>query len=366
VGRCARILLLAGFASSLLFLAGCASPANPTPTPTPTPTPVADPPKLTCPVAQTVQAVSGIATPVAYGAATAVNGSPPVAVSCVPPSGSLFNVGLSTVTCTATDALQRADSCSFPVTVLAAPTLSITKFLAFGDSITKGEDGNASATVTSSGRFQPAVILPDGLTYPGVLRQDLINRYTAQAPTVFNAGCPGEGITGDDSLTGCGFSTALARFTSYTSTGLFPVVLIMEGTNDLYEQTDTRNLSPTIAGLRQMLGDAMSRGMRPYLATIPPINPLGVRGRTFGSQLVPELNDRIRALGASQGVTVVDVNQVFGNSFALLGPDGLHPTVEGYTRIAEKFLAAIQATLETPAGAAIRPGDLRRSFLRLR
>jgi lysophospholipase L1-like esterase len=281
---------------------------------------------------------------------------------CTPSSGSLFNVGLSTVTCTATDALQRTDSCSFPVTVLAPPNLSITKFLAFGDSITKGEDGSASLTV-SSDRFRPEVLLPNGMTYPGVLQQNLATRYTAQAPTVFNGGCQGEGITGDDSA--CGFRSALNRFTSYTSTGLFASVLIMEGTNDLYEQKDSRNVGPALTGLRQMVGDARSRGMRVFLATIPPIDPLGVRGRTFGSQLVAPLNDGIRGIAASEGVTLVDVNQVFGDSFALLGPDGLHPSAAGYAKMADLFFTTIRTTLETTAAASFRPTDFRRYFPRV-
>jgi len=41
----------------------------------------------------------------------------PLAVTCVPPSGSDFAVGSHTVTCTATDSGGRTASCSFPVTV---------------------------------------------------------------------------------------------------------------------------------------------------------------------------------------------------------------------------------------------------------
>jgi hypothetical protein len=43
------------------------------------------------------------------------------------------------VQCTATDTLNRSNSCSFTVTVSRTPQLSVTKFLAFGDSITAGE-----------------------------------------------------------------------------------------------------------------------------------------------------------------------------------------------------------------------------------
>jgi lysophospholipase L1-like esterase len=303
------------------------------------------------------QSITGMAVPVTYGAATTVNGSAPVVTVCTPASGSVFSVGVSTVTCTATDALQRTDTCSFPVTVVAPPRLPVTKFLAFGDSITRGEDGNSAVTATSATRFHPAVLLPDGQTYPGVLQQDLAGRYTAQMPTVFNAGNPGEAVT--DPAT-------FPRFTSYTSSRLFEAVLLMEGSNDLYQQKDASNLAPTISGLRQMLRDARSRGMQGYLATIPPINPLGSRGRMYGSQLVPALNDGIRALGAAEGVPVVDVNQLFGGSFALLGADGLHPTAEGYAKIADLFFATIKSTLETTPAAAYQPATVRRPILRTR
>ena len=259
--------------------------------------------------------------------------------------------------------MQRTDTCSFSVNVLAPPRLSVIKFLAFGDSITKGEDGSAGLSASSS-RFHPSVLLPNAQTYPGVLQQDLVERYTAQMPTVFNGGCQGEGLTGDDSP--CGFSRALGRFTSFTSTGLFPAVLIMEGTNDLYGQKDASNVGPALNGLRQMIGDAKSRGMRVYLATIPPINPLGSRGRTFGSQLVPQINDGIRGLASSTGATLVDVNQVFGDSFALLGPDGLHPSAAGYVKIADAFFQAIKSTLETTETTSFGPVNFRRSFLRMR
>lgn len=47
-------------------------------------------------------------------------------VTCVPPSGSLFPLGVTTVTCTATDATGASTSCSFTVTVKVASSLAIT------------------------------------------------------------------------------------------------------------------------------------------------------------------------------------------------------------------------------------------------
>jgi hypothetical protein len=52
-----------------------------------------------------------------YPAPLASGGTGNVVVVCNPPSGSVFPVGTTTVTCTATDAAGNSASCSFNVTV---------------------------------------------------------------------------------------------------------------------------------------------------------------------------------------------------------------------------------------------------------
>jgi hypothetical protein len=54
--------------------------------------------------------------PAIGGSAVGVQTTPPV-TACVPPSGTAFPVGTSTVTCTATDAAGNSASCSFTVTI---------------------------------------------------------------------------------------------------------------------------------------------------------------------------------------------------------------------------------------------------------
>ena len=51
--------------------------------------------------------------------------------------------------------------------------------------------------------------------------------------------------------------------------GQYDVVLLMEGTNDLNDR-DASIEPVVIATLQQMLRNAKGRGVRPYLATIPP------------------------------------------------------------------------------------------------
>jgi lysophospholipase L1-like esterase len=253
------------------------------------------------------------------------------------------------VTCVATDALQRADTCSFLVTVVNPPKLSTTSFLAFGDSITAGEDGQnsvASSLSLMTSRFHPFVLVPFAQRYPQELQQLLVDRYKTQSPTMSNQGAPGEAASDP---------AALRRFTGLTSSGRYSVVLIMEGTNDLYDRDD-RIVPAAINGLRQMIRDAKSRSIRPYLATIPPMNPAACvpvcRGLAWS--LVSGFNDSVRTLATAEGVPLVDVYQGFGGNLALLGPDGLHPAADGYAKIADLFFAAIKQTIEVSSTPGVR------------
>lgn len=324
----------------------------------PTPPPVQDPPKITCPAPVSYTSPNGLATTVAYGTATVSLGAPPVAVSCTPASGSIFNLGQTTVTCVATDAMQRTDQCSFTVTVLVPPRILITKFMAFGDSITWGEDGSAGSAPAPT-RIRPHVQLPAPETYPGALQKLLADRYTLQTPTVYNGGAPGEQAADPD---------ALSRFSGLLVSLRPDAALIMEGANDVNKQYQaggaTTAVDAAIDNLRMMIRDAKSRNVRPYLATIPPENPLAnvPARRGGGAAYVPPFNDRVRALAGVEGITLVDVYQAFnGDVTTLIGPDGLHPTAAGYAVIANTFFARLKDTLEIAAPAptmTIRPAGL--------
>ena len=278
--------------------------------------------------------------PIVIDSPTVTGGASPLTTACVPASGSMFPIGLTTVTCTTTDARQRAASCAFAVMVQSPPRISATRFLAFGDSITLGEDGNSttltseSPTPGSGGWAFPTVILL-GKQYPTVLEQLLAARYTTQSIGVANGGERGEFA---------GASATVSRFTARLGQTQAQAALIMEGTNDISSGT-TSAIDPAIAGLRSMIGIARSRGVRLYLATVPPLNPDGPRGR-LGYATVPLLNTRIRALASSEGATLVDVNQAFGSNFALLSNDGLHPNADGFALIAKIFFDTIVATLD--------------------
>src|SRR4029077_2604715 len=85
-------------------------------------------PVITCPANVTHNTDPNLCTAVVtYSNATATDNCPGVGTpSCVPASGTAFNKGVTTVTCTVTDASSNPASCTFTVTVndTQAPSIS--------------------------------------------------------------------------------------------------------------------------------------------------------------------------------------------------------------------------------------------------
>ncbi|MEW6127478.1 MAG: HYR domain-containing protein [Acidobacteriota bacterium] len=85
-------------------------------------------PTLTCPANVTQSTDAGVCTAVVtYANATASDNCPGIGTpTCTPPSGSVFNKGVTTVNCSVSDASGNTTSCSFTVTVndTTAPTLT--------------------------------------------------------------------------------------------------------------------------------------------------------------------------------------------------------------------------------------------------
>jgi lysophospholipase L1-like esterase len=330
-------ILLAAAGSALI--AGCGS------TPPVAPTPPSNPPALACPAAVTTPSIDGRPIAVTYPDPTITGGQSPFTLTCAPVSGASYAVGTTPVTCTVTDAQRRTATCSFPITVVIPPTprIGLTNFVAFGDSITRGEDGRNTNLQGESQteRFRPLIFFPDPQTYPGVLLGELDARYTAQAISVVNSGNPGESVS------------ALGTFPRFrTTTAGAGAVLLLEGANDLTEALrDSTVETAAINGLRRMVEDAKSRGVRVYLATLTPMNPAGSRGGAWN--LVPGFNTQVSALAAAEGVALVDLYQaLFPDIGTYIGFDGLHPTAAGYAKIADTFFAVIKQTLETSAPAS--------------
>lgn len=274
---------------------------------------------------------NGLATAVTYDTATGSGGAPPVVVNCTPSSGTAFNVGSTTVTCTATDARARSASCSFAIVVSPPPRLSATRFLAFGDSLTQGE----IVSEGSVGGIRP-LLIDDAKAYPTVLRELLNSRYTVQTVSVINRGQ--RGVKAVD---------APPDLSAFLALNQYDAVLLMHGNNDLLLQ-DSIAMAAAANAMQQMVRDAKSRRVQVLLATLPPQNVDGCCPRRgVGAPLVVPYNDRLKLIAASENVPLVDVYQAFSGELArLIDFDGLHPTAEGYRRIADTFFDIIRARLE--------------------
>ena len=278
---------------------------------------------------------NGQAVAVRFGNPTTTGGTPPVQIVCQPPNDAIFAIGTTGVTCTATDLKSVTDSCPFTVTVIAPPRLSATKFIAFGDSMTAGEI--VSENITAGFRVMR---IDSAKSYPSDLLTSLTGRYTAQTNDIIVSNFGKQGETAVDGA---------SRLSGALAIGSFQALLLMEGVNDF---PDT---SRPLTAMRQMVQTGNSRGLRVFLATLPPENPFATCFPNHGGNwaFVVPYNDGLRSIAASQNAVLVDVYSAFnGDTTTLVDCDGLHPTAAGYQRIADTFFKAIQQALELPATAA--------------
>ena len=298
---------------------------------------------LSCPADLQLLKHAGTPATATFEAPTAQGGRPPTTVTCTPASGSEFAVGSSPVTCSASDQASHTASCTFSVIVEAIPQLAKMKFLAFGDSLTQGVTSPAPALLI----FNPID------AYPLKLQQLLSTRYLDQTIVMTNAGRAGEKI-----------DAGRARLSDVLDANDPQVLLLLHGANDLNNLRG--DAIPTIIhGLEDMIGKAERRGIAIFLATLPPQNPAGNNGD--GANYVPELNQRIRALAADEGAILVDLYAGFGGTWVgYIGEDGLHPTPQGYDRMAEIWRDRIQEVYDrpAPAGEGLAPMQLTRAKLR--
>jgi lysophospholipase L1-like esterase len=325
--------------------------------------PSANGPTITCPAAQTVPSSTGSGVMVDYPKPSLNGGTAPVTLTCKPAAVTSFPPGTTSVTCSAIDANQKLASCSFNVTVVKTPQIALTKFLAFGDSITEGKDGDtcngpgASScpppTTTSLSerllalRKSFAELEASPAAYPHVLKDMLQSRYTGQTITMPNEGFGGEMVGDYPGVPGGKTRLHGLLATNSTATGA-QVLLLQEGANDMNQNTP---ISSYIADLGSMVRDGRTRGMRVFVGTLLPQRPHGCRAYDWcdGRHDTVTANAAIRSMAATEGATLVDLYPVFeGQTNTLLGLDGLHPTVAGYLKIAETFFAAIRQQLDVP------------------
>ena len=209
--------------------------------------------------------------------------------------------------------------------VMVALTLPIADnqtnvYMAFGDSITRGDGGTAGG-------------------YPA----DLQARLAAHFGGAF---VNNRGADSTNSFEGVErVKRNLNSHPAYT--------LILYGTNDWNapECQDNPNCA-TVPNLRTIVQAVKSYDSLPFIATIPPTNPtLTPAGRI---KWVADVNNLIRPMAREQGAFLVDVEKTFlaQPNLAALFSDHVHPNDAGYQLISQTFFEAIAHGKATPTSTA--------------
>ena len=210
------------------------------------------------------------------------------------------------------------------------PTLTVTRILAFGDSMT---EGTTSTPVPLHG-------LDAGLprSYPFKLQTMIDARYTAQKVSVYNMGWAGKQAVNDR-----------GRFSDALSEAQPQVVLLLEGANDLNrpflpEEGFSSRVTETVNALEDMVREAVERrGIAVFIGTLPPQRD---RGKVADPELVSSFNEAVRQMATKKGARLVDFAAQL--PLSAIGQDGLHPTEDGYQRMAEIWLEALKPHYERP------------------
>ena len=184
----------------------------------------------------------------------------------------------------------------------------------------------------------------------------LTERYSSQTIELYDEGYAGEQVQG-----GPPPGPGVIRLPGVLSADTPQVLLLQEGANDL-NQNGVAGIPSLIDGLKIMIAQAQVRGIVVFLGTLLPQRPNGTPPRAAHPEAIAPANVQIRALARSEGAILVDLYEAFGGSpEGWIDPDGLHPNVAGYRKMAETFFEAIQNRFEvlppltpirSPEGAA--------------
>jgi lysophospholipase L1-like esterase len=217
------------------------------------------------------------------------------------------------------------------------PTISVTNFLAFGDSLTEGE-------------WWPGLQYYDpALTnaWPTFLLTSLQARYTNQTFVMANDALGGYRAADD---------VASGRFVNSLNTRKPQVVLLLQGVNDLFDNPTPGGIDTLVKALRDDIGNAKSRGAAVFISTLTAErdpNPGGIDDPGFKPRhwiidtLLVQANAAIKTMAAAEGATVVDGYTITAaDPNHMIGADGLHLTIDGYKALAAAFFTAIKARYE--------------------
>lgn len=184
------------------------------------------------------------------------------------------------------------------------------QYLAFGDSITRG-DGST-----------------DGNGYPPRLQAKLAAHFGYA--NVRNRGAEATNTY-----------EALERLERNMAHDAF--ALILYGTNDwnIPECQDSPAACPTIPNLRIVVQRLKAAGTLPFIATLVPSNPSVNADR---NQWIAAINTGIKAMAREEGAFLVDLNLAFqnqGGDLSRFFADPVHPNDAGYDVIVNGYFEAI-------------------------
>ena len=283
------------------------------------------PPAIVCPASIERAGVLGGAEHVPYPAPSVSGGAAPVVPVCAPASGSAFPVGATTVTCTATDALSRQATCTFTIT-LRPQLLAIRRIVAFGDSVTAGEDGR---------RLHLRIGFVDPLrAYPAVLQGLFARDFPGQEVTVANEGRGGVRAKDDED-----------RLERVLQAPRLDVLVVLHGYNDL-QNDGLRAVDEVVAALREFVRLARAAGVQyVFVSTLTPSRPsTGRFNRTIDPRAIQETNSRLTAMVPAEGARLVDAYAAFaGREMQLVEDDGLHLTAAGNEVLALTLYESMRA-----------------------
>ena len=205
------------------------------------------------------------------------------------------------------------------------PRLSVTRILAFGDSLTEGESNGIDVRPQTHNPQTPGV----SQSYPFKLQALIDARYVLQQIRVFNGGLGGQTAR-----------EARPRLNDLIVSLSPQTMILLLGTNDLNGEEPVN----VIAGYMQtLIRDAKGRGVIVLLSTLPRMVAGG--RRAFHPEKVGPYNAALANLAAVEAVTLVDVHPHIPEQF--ITPDGIHITEAGNQRLAELYQTALQNRFET-------------------
>jgi lysophospholipase L1-like esterase len=227
--------------------------------------------------------------------------------------------------------------------------IGVTKYLAYGDSVTEGQNGLPGLAID-------IVDVPNA--YPTKLQALLEASFPGQGTTVVNHGSGGEPVEKG--------AFELRDVLVREKPG---ALLLIDGYNNLLgdcaERDHGTDLTPRchdeidiVAGkMREMVRIARGAGVAyVFVGTLTPPGPYegNITNRRIIPAAVTRTNAKLLLQLPGEGAVVVDLYPLFlGHEAEYTGPDGLHLDPPGNQVIAEAFFAAIKNTIPKTSASAV-------------